>query len=256
MEKKWYESLDVLRTVAAIGIVMMHIRANCDYQISGFTYDRVIPSFTNFTFLFMVISGFGMCCGYYDRMLSGRISLSSFYAKRFWKIAPYFWVLILLDVVLSPSKAAFAEGFADATLLFGFLQKDISVIGVGWFLGLAFVFYLIFPFYCVLLENKKRAWVVLGISLIYNALCGGYFQLGRTNILYSGCFFLAGGLIYLYRKELASLNRWVALGLVLTVIFVYYAVGDSAMGSLLVSVTLLIYAITRGGALWKVLQIL
>lgn len=86
MEQKHYGAIDGLRAMAAIGIVMMHMAVNNDYRITGFVYERLIPSFTNFVFLFMVISGFGMCCGYYEKILKGKISLSDFYGKRFKKI--------------------------------------------------------------------------------------------------------------------------------------------------------------------------
>lgn len=157
MEKNHYGAIDGLRTIACIGIVMMHIEANNTYEISGFLYEQIIPSFTNFVFLFMVISAFGMCCGYFDRILNNQISLEDFYIKRYKKILPFFAILVLLDIGISRSKGALIEGFADITLLFGLFPNDIEVIGVGWFLGLIFAFYLIFPFFCVLVKNKKRA---------------------------------------------------------------------------------------------------
>lgn len=83
---KIYSSIDGLRTIAAIGIVMMHIAANTNYEISGYVYGRIIPSFTNFVFLFMEISAFGMCCGYYEKVRNNQISYDDFYAKRFKKI--------------------------------------------------------------------------------------------------------------------------------------------------------------------------
>lgn len=89
MERKHYGAIDGLRTIACIGIVMMHIRANNTYEISGFVYDQVIASFTNFVFLFMVISAFGMCYGYLDRILNNQISLDTFYVKRYRKILLY-----------------------------------------------------------------------------------------------------------------------------------------------------------------------
>ena len=235
--------------IACIGIVMMHVAANNLYEIGGFVYQTVIPSFTNFVFLFMTISAFGMCCGYYDKVMTQTISLSGFYAKRFKKILPFFGLLVFIDIVISPSRDALYEAFADLTLLFGFLPNagDISVIGVGWFLGLVFVFYLCFPFFCVLLETKKRAWSAFGISLIYNFMCANYFEVGRTNILYSACFFLAGGLIYLYRKELERINHWLVYGLTAMVIAAYYIMGGYAMNSLLASVFLLVCAIISGG---------
>lgn len=231
MERKRYGAIDGLRATAAIGIVMMHIASNNSYEISGFVYEQVIPSFTNFVFLFMTVSAFGMCCGYYEKIIHNQISVVDFYSKRFRKIFPFFGLLVLFDVAVSLSVEALYEAFADLTLLFGFLPGagNISVIGVGWFLGLIFVFYLCFPFFCYLIENKKRAWLAFAVSIVYNFVCTQYFDVGRTNILYSGCFFLAGGLIYLYRNEIEKINSWIALGVIAAFVAVYYTISGNAI---------------------------
>lgn len=248
--KQHYGSIDGLRTIAAIGILAMHVAANNSYAISGFLYDSVIGSFGNFVFLFMVISAFGMCAGYYDRIINNQISIIDFYKKRFVKILPFFSVLVLVDLLVSPSLNSLYEGFADITLLFGLLPNagNISVIGVGWFIGLVFVFYLCFPFFCCLISTKKRAWISFAISLIYNFACSNYFNVGRSNILYSACFFLAGGLIYLYRDELkAHINKWIMLLVVWLFIAGYYLISDNVMFCLLVSSLVVIYAIISWG---------
>ena len=85
MERKHYGAIDGLRTIACIGIMMMHVRANSGYEVFGFVYNTVIPSFTNFTFLFMTISAFGMCCGYYEKMLMVSWNYLGFMAKGFRK---------------------------------------------------------------------------------------------------------------------------------------------------------------------------
>ena len=252
MKKEQYGAIDGLRTIACIGIVLMHVAANNAYSISGFLYNSMIPSFTNFVFLFMTVSAFGMCCGYYEKVINNKISFSNFYGKRFKKILPFFGLLVLLDVIISPSIDSLYEAFADITLLFGFLGKSISVIGVGWFLGLIFVFYVCFPFFCVLLQSKRSAWMAFAVSLIYNFVCTAYFDVGRSNILYSGCFFLAGGLIYLYRYELMKLNRWIGLGAAVATVVLYYILGGNTAGCLLVSVCWLSYAvICAGGGLQR-----
>lgn len=247
MKKEHYGAIDGLRAIGCIGIVLMHIAANNSYSISGFIYDTMIPSFTNFVFLFMTVSAFGMCCGYYVRIINNKISFNDFYGKRFKKILPFFGLLVLLDIVITPSIDALYEAFADITLLFGFLGKSISVIGVGWFLGLIFVFYICFPFFCVLLQSKRRAWMAFAISLIYNFVCTVYFDVGRSNILYSGCYFLAGGLIYLYRHELMKLNRWIGFGAAAVSVVLYYILGGNTAGCLLISVCWLFYAIICAG---------
>ena len=206
----------------------------------------------NFVFLFMTVYAFGMCCEYYEKVKNQTISLSDFYAKQFKEILPFFGVLVLIDVVFSPSRAALYEAFADLTLLFGFLPNagNISMIGMGWFLGLVFVFYLCFPFFCVLFATKKRTRISFAVSLLYNFVCAEYFEVGRSSILYSACFFLAGGLIYLYRKELAKLSPYIAVMLAAVSIVAYYRIGGYAMACLLVSACLLICTIVvRGGVL-------
>lgn len=111
----------------------MHVAANNAYSISGFIYESMIPSFTNFVFLFMTVSAFGMCCGYYEKVINNKISSNDFYGKRFRKILLFFGLLVLLDLVLSPSIDVLYETFADLTLLFEFLPGagNITVIGVG-----------------------------------------------------------------------------------------------------------------------------
>lgn len=247
MEKKHYGAIDGIRTIACIGVVMMHMRSNNSYEILGFVYNTIIPSFTNFVFLFMAISAFGMCCGYYEKILNNKVNLTSFYGKRFKKIFPFFGLLVLSDVAISPSTDALYEAFADLTLVFGFLGKSISVIGVGWFLGLLFVFYICFPFFCVLLQNRHRAWAYFAISLIYNYVCSSYFDVGRGNILYCVCYFLAGGLIYLYRDKLGKMNRLLSFCLALGSTVFYYVLEGNTVGCLLVSVSWLSYAIIRVG---------
>lgn len=250
MEKKRYGAIDGLRTIACICILMMHVKTNSAYNISGFVYEEIIPSFTELVFLFMVISSFGMCCGYLEKMLNNRISLESFYAKRYSKILPFFAVLVLMDIVISPSKSAVIEGIADVTLLFGLFPNNITVIGVGWFLGLIFAFYLIFPFYCVLIKTKRRAWVVFGVSVLLNYVFSWYFGIYRDNIVYCLPYLIVGGLIYLYRDELEQFSRkywWATAAAVAASIVAYYTLGATTITRLFVSAMMLIAALGNRG---------
>ena len=146
----------------------MHVLANGNFNLNGFIFDDLIPSFTNLVFLFMMVSGFGMCCGYYQKILDQKISVEEFYKKRYMKIWPYFALLCLLDFVISPSKEYLFEVFANLTLAQGLLPNaNISVIGVSWTLAVIFVFYMLFPFFCFLIRNKRRAWKVAIIALIF-----------------------------------------------------------------------------------------
>ena len=256
-----YPGLDVVRVIAIAGIVLMHVLANGNYDLSGFLFEKVIGTAGNFTILFMMVSAFGMCCGYYEKFKAGTINIEAFYERRYEKLWPFFALLCILDVVISPSADSVYEIFANLTMLQGLLPNpQISVVGVSWTLAVIFVFYLLFPFFCFLLFSKKRAWLGFIIAGIYNILCQLYFfdeqhVLGnfmeRENILYSAIFFMAGGLIYLYRDELERLknNRIVAVIILAITASAYYFLSQNDLVMAVFSVAIIIFAITTDGKL-------
>lgn len=215
MEKK-YKSLDGLRTYSALGIVLMHILSNMNLPLKGFIFTKLIPEFTNLVFLFMMVSSFSMCCGYYKKIKDKNIEIDKFYNKRYQRIAPYFLFVSTLELVNTPTKETLYELIANVTLCFGLLPNaNIGVIGVGWFLGLIFVFYMLFPFYIFLIWNKKKAWFSFIITIILHKICVDYFFdinhvinfSPRSNIIYCSKFLLLGGIIYLYRESLEDIIK-------------------------------------------------
>ena len=207
-----YSSLDGLRAYAAIGIVLMHVQANIIVKPSvNILTERVIPWFTNFTLLFMLISAFSMCCGYYERIKLGTITPAKFYAKRYNRAWPFFAMMVLIAFAMEPSWSTFCQSFADLTMCFNLLPNPhIEVIGVGWFLGTVFTFYMLFPFFTFLLDNKKRGWMVLVLSLLFCYIAIDSFNNGngfsRHNIINIAPFFISGGIIYLYRL---NIKKWI-----------------------------------------------
>ena len=242
-----YEGIDGLKAYAIIGIVLMHVLSNGKYAINGFVFEQLIPSFTNLVFLFMIVSAFGMCCGYYQRVVDRKISVEDFYKKRYVKIWPYFALLCALDFVISPGKESLFEVFANLTLCQGLLPNaNISVIGVSWTLAVIFVFYMLFPFFCFLIGNRKRAWGVAVAALVFNWLCGNYFNAERTNIVYDAIYFIAGGLIFLYRKELAEFAakyKVIAGAILLIATVAYFALGGNTITMLFFCVAALVYTL-------------
>ena len=254
--KKRYRAIDGLRAFAAIGVALMHIKANGSYDLPGFIGNELIGSMGEFVYLFMMISGFSMCCGYYNRIISNEIAVGEFYGKRYRKIWPYFAALCLLDFAISPSLESLYETFADLTLCFGLLPNaNISVIGVGWFIGVVFCFYLIFPFICWLLQTKLRAWMSFAVALIFNVLCQIYFFNSdhmpvsfdyRSNFLYCSVYFLGGGIIFLYREKISEFCGKHRMAISISCLLsaaLYFYLGNSTLTLLLMFSLFLIYAI-------------
>lgn len=259
-----YSAIDGLRTFSAIGILLMHVRMESNYEINGGIYNKIIPSFTHLTFLFMIISGFCMCCGYYEKIKENKISLTEFYSRRFQRIWPYFAILVVMDFLLEPCEETLMEAFADLTLVFALLPNfEMSVLGVGWTLGVIFLFYMLFPFFCFLLRDKKSAWFTLLVAVLYQMACVTYFMdeahvvetfRVKLNFLYCAVYFVAGGLIYLYREEAKKIvkkYRVMVLCLVIAVWVGYYFVrfpaGTNGIWLLGLFSLVLLYAIGAGG---------
>ena len=254
MDKKHYYGIDWLRTVACIGIVMMHMisKANNDYVLSGFVAEKMIPSFTNFVFLFMTISAFGMCVGYYQRVKDGKINWVDFYKKRYMKVLPFFSVVVFMDVIINHNLTSIIEAIPNLTLTRGFFPNQIEQIGVAWFLGLIFVFYAIFPLFCTLLNTKKSGWFFFLVSVLLNFVVGGYYGIERTNIIYSLPFFVGGGLIYLYKDKVKNWRIFLLLSVFSTVL--YYGVGDNFFSCLLVSISFVLLGISFEGGYSRIVS--
>ena len=77
-----YNTLNGLRTFACLGILAMHVYANINYAFNGNILNNFIKELTNFVFLFMILSSFVMCCGYYEKIKNNNIN-RSFYKFNF-----------------------------------------------------------------------------------------------------------------------------------------------------------------------------
>lgn len=225
---KRYDNLNGLRAMGAVSVLMMHVLMNGSFRIP-FPFYNVLAMGGKYVSLFMMVSAFSMCCGYYEKFTGKRMDLENFYHRRIMRIWPFFALLCVIDVVLSPGIDSLYELFANLTLCFGLLPNpNISVIGVGWFLGIIFVFYMIFPFFCYLISDRRRAWMALFISIVFHYICKFYFfdinhvPAGfedRGNMVSSAMFFIGGGLIFIYRREItAVMSRIRYVFLVITLV--------------------------------------
>lgn len=237
-----YDNLDGLRAISCLCIIAMHIRANASYNLHP-VFDQIVASWTHFVPLFLMISGFGMFCGYYERFKSGGIDLNGFYTKRYKKLLPFFVTLIVIDIVMDRSLSHVIEGMTEATLVFGLLPNNQpDVIGVSWTLGVIFLFYMLFPFMVYLCWTKKRAWMTFTISIVLSLFCSFYYFTdkfviadfaARHNFLYCAPFFVGGGTAYLNReaiKGFVSRHRWAWLSVCVCLTVAWYFATNSDAG--------------------------
>lgn len=282
-----YESLNGLRAYAAIGILLMHVQANVAVTpTGGFLYDTFIPSLTHFVYLFLLVSAFSVCCGYYEKFKTGSITPNDFYKKRYSRILPFFAILVAIDTFVphAPNKfelgnmsgevatgiSAFVnslyDGFAELTLAFNLLPNPKPSIGVAWFLGVIFLFYMLFPYFVFLIDNKWRAWKSLFITYCFSFAAISYFltdkfidfEMTRHSIVYDGPFLLWGGVIFLYKEKVVKFvsdHKIASLLVAWAITCIYWFVPQLQRGfpfvviMSLVTVVWLCYAIGTSGRL-------
>ena len=198
-----------------------------------------------------MVSAFSMCCGYYERTKSGGISPDGFYRKRYIRILPYFAVLCLLDFAFEPGLETLYQVFANLTLCFNLLpQAHINVIGVGWFLGVIFLFYMLFPFFVFLIDNKRRAWLalILALLLVFIGINGQFVagEMNKENIIFCAPLFILGGIIYLYRKHIAQFGKrhsYICASLTIVLTMCYFVFRNTLHGLSAYMVEALLFAL-------------
>ena len=70
---KRYASIDGLRSYASIGIISMHVMTNGQYALPT-PLSLLISPMGEFVYLFMAVSAFSLCCGYYEQFINGSFS--------------------------------------------------------------------------------------------------------------------------------------------------------------------------------------
>lgn len=224
-ETKRYDALDGIRVLAMAGILVMHVLANLDYRDELAVQYSYIMYFGKFTSLFMMVSAFSVSCGYYKKLQGGFSNIEKFYSKRYAKILPFFAFITLVDVALNFSKESIFEGFANITLVFGLIpHESISVIGVGWTLGVIFVFYLLYPFFVYLMKSRTRFYMAYIATLIYAFVVNDYFDLGKVDFLFCACYFMGGAWLFLNKEKIEQKGRRFSLLLAIIVLsIIFYA---------------------------------
>ena len=164
------ESLDALRGLMALAVVIYHIGA-WTRVFSGALRDAVIVLGVYSVEGFFVISGFCFFHLYGGRGLVGtapalrggawsRAELGRFYAKRWLRLAPLYYVAMAFSLAFEPIyQAVFSWGrlLENLSLTFGLFHPNHSFVVGGWSIGLEVVFYLALP---ALLWLGRRRWAL------------------------------------------------------------------------------------------------
>ena len=171
---------DILRGLCALGVACYHVLG---WLQAGHPYNLGLYG----VYVFFVLSGASLWIAYADKMEQG-YPLAGFFAARFFRLAPLYWLAVLLTPIIVGGPWSMHYLALNLSFLFGLGNPgQTAIVTGGWSLGIEFVFYLLFPLLLILVRTPTgvglRAAVLLYISqMIFIAVqVEGPGDLGRTN---------------------------------------------------------------------------
>jgi exopolysaccharide production protein ExoZ len=141
-------TIDFARGLMAAAVMIYHfLSREAIAEFSQVSYYAV--------YTFFAISGFSLYIAYCHR-LSTIADVKGYFIRRFFRIAPVFYVALLVRLlIVQPIPDATYNIFMNFTFLFGFSNPGAtSLLTGGWSIGVEVVFYLLFPI--VLLLTRRR----------------------------------------------------------------------------------------------------
>ncbi|MEX5626055.1 acyltransferase family protein [Pseudomonas marginalis] len=164
-----HDYIDAIRGLAIILVVMTH--ASQYVKPLSDLLQRIMSEGARGVQLFYVASAVTLCMSWAARKSHEQNPILNFYIRRFFRIAPMFYLAIIGYLIINGFAATYwaPNGiewwFVPVTALFlhGLHPETInSVVPGGWSIAVEMTFYLVFPF---LMRFRKAYWF-LGILLI------------------------------------------------------------------------------------------
>jgi peptidoglycan/LPS O-acetylase OafA/YrhL len=192
MTKRRYPSIEGLRTIAAMGVVWIHVWArygNPALKLGGIDFFKAFSFVGNGVDFFFVISGFLMYMNWYDKKVSMQ-TYFDFIKKRFLRIAPLYYVSLLIYFLFFTIIEKREIGIWDiiCNLLFLNTIFKINIVPTYWSLAVEWFFYLAIPllFLCKFIKQQGLLLLVLsvlGLGRLYYIESQDYIFLSDTHSL-------------------------------------------------------------------------
>ncbi len=167
-----YRRLDALRGVAILGVILFH--AYIIRPFHGPWWMNFVGQGAEGVGLFYMVSALTLALSWQHRRSRDRSPRRAFWARRFFRIAPLFYLTLLLvwlagsgnPTVVPPSMRhhifTWPNLIAHLTFGFGWLPWfQNSWIGVEWSIGVEMTFYFLFPWLIEQVVPPAKPWSLL-----------------------------------------------------------------------------------------------
>lgn len=169
-----YTFIDSLRGWAIIGVLLAHtsIVGSVFYPswLTNITYLYVGPRGVQ---LFFVVSALTLCMSWVKRKEKERHPLRNFYIRRFFRIAPLFYLSIFYFLFIQNYWHGNPNNFSLANILttFFFINGTIpawmnNIVYGGWTIAVEMMFYLLFPFFVNTMRSIRVVIVITFVTMV------------------------------------------------------------------------------------------
>jgi exopolysaccharide production protein ExoZ len=164
------EALDILRGLMALSVAVYHLGV-WTRAFEGGARDAVIVLGIYGVEAFFLISGFCFFHLYTARRFDGA-ELRSFHLKRFFRIAPLYYVAMALGAVFAfdqtvGPRVTPTRVLENLTMTFGLVHPNHAMVLGGWSIGLEYVFYLAFPALAFIARSRIALYALAGALVLW-----------------------------------------------------------------------------------------
>lgn len=158
------ESLDYLRGLAAVGIMVYHMQLLNFGEVDASSVLGKIKIYG--VSIFYILSGLTLYKVYAQKFSTDRVG--DFYKKRIFRIVPLLWLVTVLTYLLEPDAVISLKKLVlNIAVLPGIIRPDVLIANGAWSIGNESCFYLFFPLVLLLSIRKKLyLWIAILISFI------------------------------------------------------------------------------------------
>jgi len=212
------QGASIVRFIAASMVVAFHVALMPMLQMPPEL--SFITSYGGFGVpLFYMLSAFALCYGYFGRLETGD-QMRRFYVRRFWRIAPLFYAMMVYYFaflwIVTGRPVSLTAVAASATFTFNLMPQHVTgFVFASWSIGVEMLFYAVFPVLVLLVTNIWRAAAAFALAVLINPVwhdafvgaTGALQQFGTFSLVAHLHYFAAGILAYFVWREI----RWNAV---------------------------------------------
>ncbi|MGE0636641.1 MAG: acyltransferase family protein [Bacteroidia bacterium] len=173
--------IDALRGFAVVLVIIVH-SSQCGINNYGDVINRILSKAHYGVQLFYIASAFTIFLSYSNRINKEHSPAKNFFLRRFFRIAPMFYITIIYYSWQSNSWSDdFPDTYYSSTLSHIFFLHGLSpywinsIVPGGWSIAVEMLFYLLIPFLFYHIQNLNASIIFFLISLLFQYTINTFF---------------------------------------------------------------------------------